>query len=40
VYLLYFTSFVEADGTVHFRPDVYGRDDAVLRALDGDPPGP
>lgn len=40
VYLLYFTAFVEADGTVHFRPDVYGRDAAVLAALDGDPPGP
>lgn len=40
VYLLYFTAFVETDGTVHFRPDIYGRDAAVLRALDGDPPGP
>jgi len=40
VYLLYFTAFVEEDGTVHFRPDIYGRDARVLAALDGDPPGP
>lgn len=40
VYLLYFTAFVEDDGTVHFRSDIYGRDGAVLNALNGDPPGP
>lgn len=26
VYLLYFTAFAEEDGTVNFRPDIYGRD--------------
>jgi len=40
VYLLSFADFVEEDGTVHFRPDIYGRDARVLAALDGDPPGP
>ena len=34
VYLLYFTAWVEADGTLNFRPDLYKRDsrlDAALR---------
>ena len=34
VYLLYFTTWVEADGTLNFRPDLYQRDprlDAALR---------
>jgi len=34
VYLLYFTAWVEADGTLNFRPDLYQRDprlDAALR---------
>ncbi|MBT8335208.1 MAG: L,D-transpeptidase family protein [Gemmatimonadetes bacterium] len=35
VYLLYFTAFVAADGTLHFRDDIYSRDGAVLRALNG-----
>jgi murein L,D-transpeptidase YcbB/YkuD len=31
VYLLYFTAFVEEDGTVNFRADVYHRDDAMQK---------
>jgi murein L,D-transpeptidase YcbB/YkuD len=34
IYLLYFTAWVEADGTLNFRPDLYKRDsrlDAALR---------
>jgi len=33
VYLLYFTSFVDADGTVQFRPDIYHRDGVARRSL-------
>jgi L,D-transpeptidase YcbB len=33
VYLLYWTSFVGADGRVQFRPDIYRQDPAVKRAL-------
>ncbi|MGE4063241.1 MAG: murein L,D-transpeptidase [Rhodospirillaceae bacterium] len=33
VYLLYFTAFVGEDGTVHFRPDVYGRDRGLRQSL-------
>ncbi|HYO71027.1 MAG TPA: L,D-transpeptidase family protein, partial [Archangium sp.] len=37
VYLLYWTSFVGADGRVQFRPDVYRQDAAVRRALSMNP---
>jgi len=34
--LLYWTVAVDEDGTVNFKPDVYGRDAAILKALDGE----
>ena len=33
VYMLYWTAIAEADGTVHFRPDRYGRDRALIAKL-------
>lgn len=33
VLLLYFTATVDADGTLQFRPDLYGRDRAIVAAL-------
>lgn len=33
VYMLYFTAFVDPDGTVEFRDDVYGRDRRLAQAL-------
>lgn len=33
VYIGYFTAFMDANGQVNFRPDVYKRDDALLQML-------
>jgi murein L,D-transpeptidase YcbB/YkuD len=38
VHILYWTSWVEAEGTVHFREDIYGRDHLLTSALDREPP--
>jgi L,D-transpeptidase YcbB len=35
VSILYFTSFVDADGTIEFRDDLYGRDKRLRAALSG-----
>lgn len=32
VYFLYWTAFVDAGGTLQFRPDIYGRDQRMTRA--------
>jgi murein L,D-transpeptidase YcbB/YkuD len=36
IYLTYFTSWVDAAGEVHFRPDIYRRDADLMLALVGD----
>jgi murein L,D-transpeptidase YcbB/YkuD len=33
IYLLYWTAWVDADGVVHFRPDIYDRDAPLEKAL-------
>jgi murein L,D-transpeptidase YcbB/YkuD len=33
LHILYWTAWVEDDSTVHFRKDIYGRDELVSRAL-------
>jgi murein L,D-transpeptidase YcbB/YkuD len=33
VYFLYWTAFSDADGTLQFRPDIYGRDKRLIAAL-------
>jgi murein L,D-transpeptidase YcbB/YkuD len=35
VYLLYWTAIPQPDGTVEFRPDLYGRDKALIEKLSG-----
>lgn len=34
IYLDYRTAWVDADGDVHFRPDLYGRDERLVRVLE------
>jgi murein L,D-transpeptidase YcbB/YkuD len=33
VYILYLTAFVDDDGTVNFRDDLYGYDEPIVEAL-------
>jgi murein L,D-transpeptidase YcbB/YkuD len=37
VYFLYWTAFPGADGTLQYRPDVYGRDQRLIAALQSRP---
>ena len=36
IMLLYWTVVIEEDGAVHFRKDIYGRDQKILQALNGE----
>jgi murein L,D-transpeptidase YcbB/YkuD len=39
VHLQYWTAFVDGEGRLNFRRDLYARDDAVIAALEAPPPG-
>lgn len=40
VYILYWTAWVDENGTVQFRNDIYGRDKPLAEALEEKPPRP